>query len=261
MRDWASSGGAKIERAKENIANFELASRTFLEAHPYSAVSQFNPQRREVRFVVQGGYDIPTRLAPIAADAIHNLRASLDILWHQAWCKGAPGKRKQYFPLVQNAHELETRFKSVKQTPHKAAVDILRAIKHDKSGHKLIRALDEIDDRDKHEMPVLAAATYKKVVMKFPPDVTFQGKTGGWQIVSELASGFLFLEHGTQLPVVVTIETNAGPVTDMKCELTADIAFGQGEILEGEPVLKTLHESAQLVDGIANAFLAAGLLG
>jgi hypothetical protein len=47
---------------------------------------------------------------------------------------------------------------------------------------------------------------------------------------------------------------------NMECELTAEIAFAKGEILEGEPVLKTLHESAQLVDGIIDAFQTAGLL-
>ena len=258
MRDWASSGGAKIERAKEHITDFEQASRAFLETHPYSAVSQFDPRRREIGFVVQGVHAIPARLASITADAIHNLRASLDILWYQAWSKGVPGMRKQYFPLVRNAHELETRFKSVKQAPHKAAVNILRAIKPDESWNKLL-ALNEIDARDKHEMPILAAAIYKEVVMKLPPDVAFEGKTG-LQVVAKLASGFLFLEYGTQLPIVTAIETDAGPVMDMECDLTADIAFGQSEILEGEPVLKTLHESAQLVDGIANAFLTAGLL-
>jgi hypothetical protein len=259
MRDWEFSGGAKIERAKEHIADFERSSRAFLEAHPYSAISQFDPKRKEVSFIVQTGHAIPVRLASITADAIHNLRASLDILWHQAWSKRTPGQRKQYFPLVRNAHELKARFKSVKQAHHKAAVDILREIKHDEAWNKLF-ALNEIDARDKHEMPILAAATYKKVIMKCPPNVTLEGKPGRLQFVAELASGFLFLEYGTELPIVTAIETNAGPVTDMECDLTADIAFGKGEILEGKPVLKTLHESAQIVDGIANAFLNAGLI-
>jgi hypothetical protein len=58
----------------------------------------------------------------------------------------------------------------------------------------------------------------------------------------------------------VRVETDAGPVTDMSCDLTAHIVFGQGEILEGESVLTTLHEMAQLVCGIVDAFLAASLI-
>ena len=117
MRDWAFSGGAKIERAKEHVADLELASREFLESHPYSAVSQFDPKRRELKFVVGTGHTVPARLASITADAIHNLRASLDILWHQAWSKGSSGKRKQYFPLVRNAQELQARFKTINLNP------------------------------------------------------------------------------------------------------------------------------------------------
>ncbi|MBK7548322.1 MAG: hypothetical protein KA777_12965 [Rhodoferax sp.] len=258
MRDWAFSGGAKIERAKEHVADFERASRAFLDAHRYSAVSRYDPKRKELAFFVEGTHIVPARLASITADAIHNLRASLDILWHQAWSKGNSGKRKQYFPLVRNARELEARFKTIKQTEQKAAVDILRAIKPFELWNKLL-ALNEIDARDKHELPVLAAATYKQVIMKLPPDVLFQGKTG-LQVVAQIGSGFLFLECGTQLPIVTAIETDTGPVTHMECDLTADIAFGPGEFLEGELVLKTLRESVEIIDDIAQAFLTVGLI-
>jgi len=108
-------------------------------------------------------------------------------------------------------------------------------------------------------MPVLAAASYKKIVMKAPPDVGFELKTG-LQFVGAIASGFLFLEEGTELPFAIRLETDAGPVMDMECELTAEIAFGKGQILEGKPVIEALQELAQLVDGIANAFATAGLL-
>ena len=258
MRDWESSGGAKIERAKEHVADFERAAHAFLETHRYSASSQFDPKQKEMSFVVQRCHTIPPRLASITADAIHNLRASLDILWHQAWCKGIAGKRKQYFPVVRNVRELESRFKSAKQAAHIAAVDILRSTQSDESWSKL-SALHEIDARDKHEIPVLAAASYKRVIMKFPPDVALDGKTG-IEVVAEPRSGFIFLDSGTQLPIVISIKTDAGPVISMESELTADIAFAKGEILEGAPVLKTLQESILIIGGIANAFLAAGLI-
>jgi hypothetical protein len=259
MTDWASGVWAKIERAKEHIKQFDLASQDFLKTHAYSALSKFDPQSRNLTFVVQKVHTIDPRLACITADAIHNLRVPLDILWHQVWSRGAPGYRKQYFPFVENAHELETRFKSVKKGPRKTAVDILLATKSYKSGHKFLGAIDEIDVRDKHEVPLLAAATSKRVIMKLPPDVIFQGKSGV-QFVSELDSGFVFLEEGTELPTVVRVETDRGPVMDMECQLTPYIAFGQGEILEGEPILEALHEMAQLVEAIASGFRTEGLM-
>jgi hypothetical protein len=107
---------------------------------------------------------------------------------------------------------------------------------------------------------VLAAAAYKRVIMRAPADVGFAGMPGRLEFVSEIASGYLLLEKGTALPLVVSLETDAGPVTDMECLLTAEIVFGPAEVLEGEPVLKILGELAHLVDSIADGFLAAGLL-
>jgi hypothetical protein len=164
MRDWASGGGAKIERAKEHIAEFERASRNFLGSHPYTAVSQFDPQSSELRFVVQSDHTIDPRLAAIAADAIHNLRAPLDILWHQVWTKGAAGRRKQYFPFVANAQDLTTRFQSVKQTSQRDAVVILHATKSYSAGNKFFGPLNEIEVRDKHEVPILGQPPMRRLL-------------------------------------------------------------------------------------------------
>jgi hypothetical protein len=261
MGGWAASGGAKIERAKEHVTEFDRASREFLDTHPYIAVAEFKAERREIRFVVQEIRPIPPRLATITADAIHNLRVSLDILWHHVWSKGKPGRRKLYFPILKDAHELQTRFKSVKEPTHKAAVNLLQVAKAHKAGNNLLGALTEIDDRDKHEVPVLAAASYRRIEVQLPPDMSLFGQRGA-RFAGKATTGYFFLEHGAELPIALVVKDGAPPpsIVNVKCDLTADIAFGKGQILEGQPVLKTLHELAQLVDGIANAFLTAGLI-
>ena len=258
MRDWASSGGAKVERAKEHIADFDRARRDFLGAQPYTVVSQFDATRKsgQLTFVVDSHQSVPARLASISADAIHNLRASLDILWNQAWTQGKAGTQKLYFPLAKNAKEFEARFATVKQAHYKAAVNVLRKVE---PWNKLLHALNEIDNKDKHEMPILAAAIQKKLLIKLPPDLAIEGKTG-ITLAVEIASGYAFLEPGKDLGTGLTIETDAGPLTAAECLLTADIAFGRSEFLEGQPVLEVLNESAKIVEGAANAFLAAGLL-
>jgi hypothetical protein len=260
MRDWASGGGAKIERAKEHVAEFEVASRAFLDTHQYLAVGKFDPKEGLVQFYVESDHVIPPRLAMIAADAIHDLRVPLDVLWHQVWSGGKSGYRKQYFPFVENANELKTRFRTIKQATHKTAVDIVRTANFYKSRHQLLRVFDDMDARDKHEVPILAAGSYKRVVIKPPADVVFQGNRG-IQIIADIAGGYILLEKGAAVGPAIGIETEShGPIMDMEGDLTADIAFGKGEILEGEPVLKTLHELTELVEGVTDAFLAAGLI-
>ena len=43
-------------------------------------------------------------------------------------------------------------------------------------------------------------------------------------------------------------------------QITFEVAFGEGEILKGEPILTTLNQFANVVDGIVEAFTTAGLL-
>jgi hypothetical protein len=76
MRDWASGGGTKLERAKEHIADFARSRREFLDVHPFIATSRFDSKRKQIFFIVSTSPEIPARFASITSDAIHNLRAS-----------------------------------------------------------------------------------------------------------------------------------------------------------------------------------------
>ncbi|HXM38600.1 MAG TPA: hypothetical protein VN908_08085 [Gemmatimonadales bacterium] len=264
MPDWASGGGLKIERAKEHISEFEADSRAFLQANPYFGVSQFDQTQGRLTFVVRGPNQIPPRLSSVAADAVQNLRSSLDILWHRVWAPETAKARKVYFPMFENPHALETRFKGVKEASQKAAVDILRRAKPYKSGNKPLYDLFEIAPRDRHETPVLSVAAYNKIIFALPPNVTYRGKRGLQFHFTPLdASGavvHLFLKDGAPLPMDISVETTGGPVVEVKCQLPADIAFGEGEILEGEPVPKTLHEFLDVTNAIVEAFRLAGLV-
>lgn len=200
--------------------------------------------------MVRGG--APIRWSAIASDAVHNLRSSLDILWRQVMAPNEGDrirKKSSYFPICKSAHKFEARFGRVVKGRRKAAIDLLRAAKPYKGGNDALWALDAIDCRNKHEILTLIAATYKTLNIMLPPDVAINGHTGV-SIRCEPATGFPALEDGAILIAEV----------HMEYQLTPDVAFGKGEILEGEPVVETLHEFAQLVDGIADAFLSAGLL-
>src|SRR5688572_8445247 len=103
MRPWQFSVGAKVERAKEHIAEFDKTKSAFLTAHQYKTVSHFNPKTSELTFTIDGNHRIPARLATITSDAVHNMRSALDICWHQAVTQGIRSARKEYFPIVRRA--------------------------------------------------------------------------------------------------------------------------------------------------------------
>jgi hypothetical protein len=139
-------------------------------------------------------------------------------------------------------------------------VDVLRETKPYKGGGNRLWDLNAIDVRNKHEVLTLLTGTFKKLTFGFPANVTIDGERGDTvRFTVNPTSAFYPLKDGT---VVVTLEIVAADGTDvnMEYQFTTDVAFGEGEILEGEPVVETLHEFAQLVHGIADAFLTAGLL-
>lgn len=124
--------------------------------------------------------------------------------------------------------------------------------------NKLLKALREMDNTDKHEMPILAAAVQDELRVKLPPDLELNGQRNV-EIVTK-REGHFFIEHGTDLAIGVGIVTDDGPLTELESVLAVDIAFGRRELLEGKLVLATLEEAAKLVEGIADQFLGAGLL-
>jgi hypothetical protein len=108
MRDWASSGRVKIERANEHIADFESVTRSFFEAYPYRLVPEFDKESGHLLYRVREGAPIPLRWRAIASDAVHNLRSSLDILWRQVmYPSGGGDTRHQFFPIFDSAKKFE----------------------------------------------------------------------------------------------------------------------------------------------------------
>src|SRR5438046_883537 len=131
MTLWDASGRVKIERAKEHISQLDIASREFFDTNPYEV--RFEPDKELEGYVVR---IIQRELAPslrwsaITADAVHNLRASLDILWRMAIHGKARTTRRAYFPIYDTAEEFKARKWGEPQRANvKAAVDILTATK------------------------------------------------------------------------------------------------------------------------------------
>ncbi len=251
MTLWDASGRVKIERAKEHISQLDIASREFFDTNPYEV--RFEPDRELEGYVVR---IVQRELAPslrwsaITADAVHNLRSSLDILWRMAIHGKVRTTRRAYFPIYDTAEEFKARQWGEPQRPNvRAAVDILAATKPYKGGNDALWALHALDTRDKHEMLTLTVGTFRSLLIKAFPDTTIYMQPEDF--LSPVEDGAVMSRLA---PDITTI-----PV-DMHHEFVFEVTFAQGEILEGEAVLPTLHQFANMVDGIVDAFATAQLL-
>jgi len=248
-RGWASGGRVKIERAKEHIGDLEAASRQFFDATPYSLLAEPDAEPGNYVLRIVERKKAPLRWSAIASDAIHNLRSSLDILWRFAIYGVKPTARKAYFPISETAHDFETRFHGEPKSANvKAAVDILKAAKPYKGGNDAFWYLNAIDIRDKHEMLTLAVCAFRSLLVTAYPETTIQMRREDF--LSPVEDGTIMCRLTGDIP---------SPM-DMQTQFVFEVAFGQGEILQGEAVLPTLRQFADVVDGIVDAFTTANLL-
>jgi hypothetical protein len=265
MTDWASSGGVKIERAKEHVGNLAAAISEFHQTEPYVPFREDDPNTGALNIRVRIRESPPLRLGAIAGDVIHNLRAALDILWHTAM-PPRPGRVSSGFPFYNGSQEFENACRGAVKGRFKKAMDILKPIKPYKTGNNLLWGLHVADIRDKHHGLIPAYASSNPLlfldVMKFAREMP---RPPEWGEVPPDLSHFLSVKGTTVCPVqdgavIGRFDREHRPKVDMKVEIPIYVAFGEPEVLKGEPLVDTLTQMAGVVDGIAESFCIAGLV-
>jgi hypothetical protein len=256
MREWATSGRVKIDRASEHIRNLESEIAGFRARRPYFVIPQRNPDGWEgTRFVVSAE-QIPARWSAIAADAVHNLHVALDHLWQRA-IYGTRSGRHDHFPAFPNPERAKARFKGNEQGRRKTAVGILYQVKAFEVGNPFwcIRCFD---DTDKHDTMTLVACPIQNVrVDLFKMLNKFSDELGhGIFDLTFPPEAVRVLEDGAELYLL------AGPPPEMEVEHEIDfeVAFGESEVLKREAVLPSLRNLTAAVANLATNFEASGLV-
>jgi hypothetical protein len=273
-RNWASSGRVKIERAYEHVRDLESRIETFRKVRPYLVVPDIDPDRKlysnalarfhsaiVTPYVVRAAATIPPIWSGIVADAIHSLNVALDYLW-QRTLYGTSNRRKDHFPAVENPKSAKARFRGKEQGACKAAVDLLNAADAFRVGNPFwdIRCFD---DADKHDTMVLVAGVPTGMRVTARPGTNVVGPSARWHV--EQSESAIRLRDGNILPVLENGTkwwgvTTDPPNQDEEYEAMFEIAFGESEVLKGQPVLPTIKNMTQAVDSLASTFLASGLL-
>ena len=250
MRDWASSGQIKVERAREHIRDLESEIAGFRNRNPYRVMSERNAQHGGTDAVVRVLEPVPTAWSAIASDAIHNLNVALDYMWQRA-VHGSKVARGDYFPVCANPEEAERRFKGRQSGRVQQAVKVLRDAGAFSAANPF-HAIREFDNTDKHDTISLVACYLpewgidigRSVGARRP--IVFRQRFAEWRSIED---GLVLYSLAATLSEV-----------DVDHELPFEIVFGQPEALKGEPVIPAIQRLAQAVDDLASAFCAKGLI-
>ncbi|WP_439548206.1 hypothetical protein [Falsiroseomonas sp.] len=175
MRSLAPFEGArlKITRAAIHIDELDSAIAAYLARRPAAIVVEQPVMWVEFdsyAWVARLRQPVPTELAAIIGDAVHNLRASLDLLATDLVRLNGQSTRNVHFPFASNAGELQGQIKQKgmsRAAPH--VVELVRQLQPYTGGNVALRGLHDLDLRDKHQalIPVIAAACIPPAVLDF----------------------------------------------------------------------------------------------
>ena len=255
----------KIERAKEHVRNLEAEIRSFFMTNPYVVGTKRDPQTRKLIYYLVSVREIPVRLSVITGDALHNIRSALDYLAYQLiLIGGGTPDRQSGFPITNtdDAAQYEANRTRKVKGMRPDAIKAIDAIKPYKSGNDTLWRLNELNNIDKHRLVVTIGSHYRSVNLApyvqrmFQQQVWPEGARGN--VFKDMTVPDIFMRPADCLfPLQAGDELFADlPDTEVneKMQFTFEIAFGEPQVLEGEPLIETLHHMTQAVDDIILSF-------
>lgn len=142
----------KIGRAKYHIKCLNEVVSAYLSRDSIQLVIVDDIYCGERRLEVQVKESIPEDISLIAGDAIHNIRASLDILIFQMIGKSARKPKRIQFPFANSQEDFENEIQRGElYLAGEHVVDYIRKIRPYKGGDDLLSSLHSLDIQDKHK--------------------------------------------------------------------------------------------------------------
>jgi hypothetical protein len=149
----------KLERAQHHINDLSRRVDAFLAEKPFKLTVRHRRKASKMEFFVKTEKPIPPEFSLIIGDAVHNLRASLDLILYAFAYERAPSPDKLQFPFprgdTDNALEGAISSGQVKFAGEKVA-DAVRALNPRPTGDRILSGIHTLDVRDKHRLLILS---------------------------------------------------------------------------------------------------------
>jgi hypothetical protein len=160
------SARLKVARAREHLKELDAEAMLFIDSQPYIPTYQYDFDGGWSYVIARKFADPPHRLAFLAGDFAHNLRAALDHLVYALAGLGEEerGDRTQ-FPIFQKVADYERHEATYLEGVRPCDRTKIRRLQPFEKSNSLLMNLKALDDRDKHRIvdAVLPTAHYSKV--------------------------------------------------------------------------------------------------
>jgi hypothetical protein len=243
----------KLDRAKQHINDLEATVTWFYRSNPYQIVAEDDPQtgQRTLKIGNQPA-PIPTAVPLILGDAVHAIRASLDYFANAA--VPAPTEETA-FPVprqdrVPTARDLRSLVNGKVAGASKQLRQALYALQPYPGGDgEYVWLVHHLDAVDKHRLLVTTGVAYSSFILDVVAilrGVSEETKDLPAMPVDIRPAERYPVEPGTPLLIAGRDFFDLNP--DLK--FAFQVAFGEPQILVGEPVVPTLRRLLDEVDGL-----------
>ncbi len=254
----------KVERAKRHIRELAEEVAAFHSREPYAIRVHDDLQRAQRTWKVEIREEVPECWSAIVGDAIHNARASLDLMM-VAVVKRCDPNRTSYnhvhFIVGETKKKFEDRLPENIKGASPEARRLIENLKPYKGGDEAFWRLHQLDILDKHKAIIPVGAAYESVDIGGHMTTVMRRLMGDGAQFPEISVALapakrqFPLRNGAAL-LRSPISDNSPTNDDLK--FAFDVAFGEGQILDGEPVVPALTQMCEFVEGVFDIFERAG---
>jgi len=270
----------KIDRAKHHLGNLETAITRYHGANPYAITADVDTESGQVNYRFHYLQPIPCEWGGVVGEIVHALRSSLDNLATAlAVHNGRTSNtiiKNTYFPIGTTKESFDRKLPCDLKGASATARRLAERMKPYKGGTDAFWILHQLDILDKHTALIPVGTGRGRVGIKFPappmfPDesdipvsyvapelpmvhfdlaVPFPLKHG--EVIFGMGLGGSALKIGPEGAQIDTTEQTRKKKTDL--QFTFEIAFGEGQIIDGEPVIPALKQLIDFTERVADIF-------
>ncbi len=257
---------SKVKRAKEHISDLEREHRAFFDSQPYEVGTKRDPQSRKLIYYLTRIDPVPECLALIAGDAVQNLMSALDHLAYQIVCSDTgddpPNPNWIYFPIADDAAKYEAKKRGKMEGASQESFDAIDTLKPYKGGNDLLWILYRLNNIEKHRLlftvgSKAAGVDFMQAMIRgmFPDGEPVPPGLEGAKAQMEKMT-LIIMPANTGFPLkdgfeLFADEPDAEP--NPKQQFRFAVALHEPGVVDGKPILETLHQLTTLVEGIVAA--------
>lgn len=249
----------KVERARRHLEELQSALTVFRDSRPYTIRTKQNSERRLVYYVAQVSDPDPA-VAAIAGDVLQNLRSALDYLAFQLVVMGLGSvpadPRYIAYPIADSAAEYPALRQRRVKGARSAAIDAIDATRPYRGGDDALWRLHRLNNVDKHRLLITVGTAFRSVNIgptlraEFEKAFPERGHTlPDLSIFLRPADRLFPLKAGDELFIDAV---DAKP--NEKIQFRLDVAFGEPQVMDGEPIIETLRHVTDSVEKLIAGF-------